>query len=41
MYHVGKNEPSETLFPTYVPLSMVKEIMKEKGLLASTATEDL
>ena len=32
-YEIGKEASSETLFPTYVPLSMVKDIMREKGLL--------
>jgi hypothetical protein len=32
-YEIGAEKPAETLFPTYVPVGMVKDIMREKGLL--------
>ena len=33
MFMEGKEKPAETLFATYVPISMVKEMLEEKGLL--------
>ena len=40
-YMEGEEEPSETLFVTYVPIGMVKDIMKEKGLFKSATSDDL
>ncbi len=33
MYREGEEKSSETLFASYVPVDMVKQILKEKGLL--------
>jgi hypothetical protein len=40
-YMEGEAEAQETLFVSYVPLSMTKDIMKEKGLLKSATSDDL
>ena len=40
MFHEGDDEPAETLFATYVPLSMVKNILTEHNLL-NRGYEDL
>jgi len=33
MYEIGKDKSSETLFASYVPVSMVKELLSDKNLL--------
>ena len=33
MYRAGEEKSAETLFATYVPVSMVKDILEEKSLL--------
>ena len=33
MYRAGEEKSAETLFATYVPVSMVKDILDEKSLL--------
>lgn len=33
MYEIGKDKSSETLFASYVPVSMVKELLSDKKLL--------
>ena len=35
MYRSGEDKSAETLFATYVPVSMVKDILDEKSLLSA------
>ena len=39
MFRVGSENADETLYATAVPLGMVKNILKEKGLLAAAGDE--
>jgi hypothetical protein len=39
MFREGEEKSSETLFAGYVPVSMVKDILKEKTLLNTGYTD--